>query len=99
MPAAARQTDAVSTGHLCDGTTTLAAPGQGTVYIENLLACRITDKTVVHEIKVGLVCVPHDAPITGSSDTVYIVNKKAARKTDGCDAGTITGGASTVFIG
>ena len=99
MPLAARETDAVATGHGCDGTTTLATPGQSSVYIENLLACRITDRTVSHEIPSGDSCASHTAPISGSSGTVYIVNKKAARKTDACDAGSITGSASTVYIG
>lgn len=99
MPLAAREGDAVSTGHGCDGSTVLDTPGQGTVWIENKLACRLGDLTVSHAVPSGDACVPHTAPITGSSGTVYIENVLAARKTDGCDAGSITGSASFTFIG
>ena len=99
MPAAARQTDSVSTGHPCDAVTTLAAPGQSTVFIEGLLACRLGDSTEVHTILVGDICVPHTETIKSSSDSVYISGALAARLGDACDAGSITSGASSVFIG
>lgn len=99
MPAAAREGDSVATGHLCDTVTVLNTPGQSSVYINGILACRLTDRTVPHEVKSGSVCIPHTAPITGSSSTVYIVSKLAARLGDSCDAGSITGGSSNVFIG
>ena len=99
MPAAARKGDSVATGHLCDTVTVLDTPGQGSVYINGILACRLTDRTVSHEVKSGSVCIPHTAPITGSSSTVYIVSKLAARLGDSCDAGSITGGSPNVFIG
>jgi len=105
MPLAARETDAVATGHACDGNTTLDTPSQTTVTIEGKLAARLADKTVVHNIKTGTKsngddkCDPHTAPIKGSSSNVYIVGALAARKTDGCDAGSITGSASKTYIG
>lgn len=99
MPLAARQTDAVATGHLCDTTTTLATPGQSTVYAEGLLWSRLGDLTVVHDILVGGVCVPHTAAISGSSSSVYVEGVLCARLGDGCDAGSITGSASTVYAG
>jgi len=99
MPLAARETDSVATGHGCDGSTTLAVPGQTTVFIEALLAARLGDLTVSHTQPAGDACVPHTAPIAGSSGTVYIVGAKAARKTDSCDAGSITGSAVDVYIG
>lgn len=99
MPLAARETDAVATGHGCDGTTSLAAPSQTKVIIEGKLAARLADKTVTHDIRRGRRCSPHTAPITGSSQTVYIEGALAARKTDGCDAGSITGSADRTFIG
>lgn len=100
MALSARQGDGVTTGHPCDGSTTLAAPGQSTVRIEGQLACRITDLTVTHDILSGSVCVPHTAPITGSSGTVRIEGKLAARVGDGCDAGSISSSTqSRVRIG
>ena len=99
MALAARQTDAVATGHGCDGTTTLAAPGQSTVYAEGLLWCRLGDVTVSHLVPSGEDCVAHVAAITGSSSSVYVEGVLCARKGDGCDAGSITGSAATVYAG
>ena len=99
MPLAARQTDAVSTGHGCDGSTTLATPSQSTVFAEGLLWCRKTDLTVSHDIGNDIICTPHTAPITGSSSTVYVEGLLCARKSDACDAGSITGSAATVYAG
>jgi len=99
MPLAARQTDAVATGHGCDGSTTLAAPSQSTVFAEGLLWSRLGDLTVSHDVPSGLLCVPHTAPITGSSATVYVEGVLCARLGDGCDAGSITGSAATVYAG
>jgi uncharacterized Zn-binding protein involved in type VI secretion len=99
MPEAAREGDSVITGHLCDVTTTLDTPGQGTVFINGILACRLGDLTVVHDIKSVDACIPHTAPISGSSSTVYIAGILAARLGDACDAGLITSGSSNVFIG
>lgn len=99
MPGIARQGDSVATGHLCDTTTSLAAPGQSTVYVNGILACRLGDSTVTHDILVGAVCVPHTATIGGSSSTVYVAGSLVARIGDGCDAGSITVGSSNVFAG
>ena len=99
MALAAREGDAVATGHGCDGSTVLDTPGQTTVFIEGKLACRLGDLTVSHAVPSGDACVPHTAPITGSSGTVYIAGVLAARKGDACDAGSITGSASFVNIG
>jgi len=99
MPEAAREGDSVDTGHLCDTTTTLDTPGQRTVFINDILACRLGDLTVVHDIESGDACVPHTAPITASSSTVYIEGVLAARLDDACDAGKIISGSPNVFIG
>lgn len=100
MPLAARQGDTVSTGHGCDSTTTLAAPSQSTVFVAGKLWCRLGDLTVSHDVPSGLVCVAHTAPITGSSDTVFVAGIKCARVTDGADAGTISASTQgTVFAG
>ena len=100
MPLAARQDDPVNTGHGCDGTTTLATPTQGTVFVEAKLWCRITDLTNTHEVPEGLLCGTHSAPINAGSETVFVVGLKAARYQDACDNGSIdTPTQSTVFAG
>jgi uncharacterized Zn-binding protein involved in type VI secretion len=99
MPKSARQGDSVDTGHDCDATTILAAPSQGSVFVNGKLACRLGDKTVSHDIRVSGECEAHVAPITGSSSSVYIAGALAARLGDACDAGTITTGSSNVNIG
>jgi uncharacterized Zn-binding protein involved in type VI secretion len=99
MPQSARQGDSVATGHLCDTVTVLAAPGQGSVFVNGILACRLGDLTVVHDILVGDECIPHVASISGSSSSVYIAGALAARNGDACDAGSITSGSSNVYIG
>jgi len=96
----ARAGDGVLTGHGCDGTTTLASPSQSTVYVEGILACRLGDNTVSHEITSGITCVPHTASIAGSSGSVYIEAALAARVNDACDANKINSSTqSTVIIG
>ena len=96
---AARQGDAVSTGHDCDSATVLAIPSQSTVFAEAKLWCRIGDRTVSHDILEGLLCVSHTAPINEGSGTVFVVGIGCARLEDGADAGSITGSAITVYAG
>jgi len=97
MPAAAREGDAVDTGHICDGTTVLDTPAQSTIMIDGALACRATDLTVSHGVPP--VCAPHTAPINAGSSTVTIAGLPAARVGDSCDDGTITSGSGKVNIG
>jgi len=92
MPSVAIKGSSVATGHLCDATTILATPGQGTVRIGGQLVARLGDLTETHDILVGDVCVPHVAAIGGSSSTVRIAGALVARLGDGCDAGSITSG-------
>lgn len=99
MALAARETDAVATGHGCDTTTKLDVPGQGTVFAEGLLWARLDDKTKSHDEPSGEDCVAHIASISGSSSSVYVEGVLCARKGDGCDAGSITGSAATVYAG
>lgn len=99
MPAAARRGDSLSTGHGCDGVSTLATPGQNKVFIQTRLAVRRTDKTVPHNIQVGISCVPHVASVNNGSSKVFIVGLAAARVGDSVDSGRITSGSSKVFIG
>ena len=98
MPAASRQGDSLSTGHGCTGTTTLATPGQSTVYINGILAARQGDPTVSHTTSPPL-CPAHVANVNVGSGTVNIVGSPAARVGDSADAGAMTGGSGNVNIG
>lgn len=100
MPAIARETDSVSTGHACDTVTTLDGNSTGTsanVFIGGLAACCLGDKTVVHNIKSGSSCVPHIEVIKAGSSTVFVGGKPLARIGDSCDAGVIISGSGNVF--
>ncbi len=100
MPLAARQGDTVTTGHACDTTTTLAQPGQSSVFVVGKNWCRLGDLTVAHDIPVDEECVAHTAAITGSSNTVFVVGVKCARVGDGADAGSISSSTQdSVFAG
>ena len=99
MPGISRKGDALTTGHICVSTTTLAAPTQATVYANGKAIARKTDPTVSHQIGVPPLCSGHVAAVTGGSSTVYVVGLKCARVTDGADAGALTGGSLTVFAG
>ena len=99
MPGISRKGDALTTGHICVSTTTLAAPTQATVYANGKAIARKTDPTVSHQIGVPPLCSGHVAAVTGGSSTVYVVGLKCARDTDGADAGALTEGSETVFAG
>ena len=99
MPVVAVEGSGVATGHPCDGATTLDTPSQSKVFAGGKLVACLGDPTVVHQIQVGIPCVPHTASIGGSSATVFIGGIGVARVSDACDLGTITSGESTVFVG
>lgn len=98
MPAASRKGDSLSTGHDCVGSTNLDTPGQGTVYINGILAARQGDSTVSHPIGAPA-CPPHVANVNVGSGSVNIEGSPAARVGDSTDAGVMTSGSSNVFIG
>ena len=98
MPKASRKEDSLSTGHDCVGSTILDTPSQGTVYINNKLAARVTDKTIAHPIAAPT-CANHIANVNVGSSTVWIVGKNAARVDDSTDAGVMTSGSNNVYIG
>ena len=98
MPSVAIKGSTVATGHACDVSTTLATPGQGSVYIGGQLVARLGDLTETHAVLVPPICVPHVASISGSSSKIYVAGKLVARQGDACDAGSITfGNGSNVF--
>lgn len=98
MPAASRKGDSLSTGHGCTGSTTLDTPGQGTVFINGILAARQGDPTVTHTVSPPL-CPGHVANVNAGSSSVNIEGSPAARVGDSADAGVMTSGSSNVNIG
>jgi uncharacterized Zn-binding protein involved in type VI secretion len=98
MPLIARETDTVDTGHGCTSTTTLDAPGQAFVKIQGQYVARLGDPTVSHTHNPPA-CPSHVEYINGSSAVVKIAGQLVGRVGDGCDAGTITSGASFVNVG
>jgi len=98
MPGVCRIGDATTTGHGCDGTTTVTGPS-GDVFCNGKGVERKTDPTVSHEITAGLGCVTHTSSISAGSSTVFVNSKAIARIGDACDSGNITGGSTNVFAG
>ena len=99
MPAVSRKGDSLSTGHVCTSTTTLATPGQSTVFANKILVARITDKTVSHTFPPFPLCPAHVANVNVGSNTVFAVGLAMARIGDSTDAGAMTTGSGTVFAG
>jgi uncharacterized Zn-binding protein involved in type VI secretion len=101
MPAVARQGDPTTTGHGCDGTTTVVGPtgASAKVYANGIpVECK-GDPTAVHSIGSPPFCVAHTAVINVGSGTVKVGGKPLARKGDSTDAGEITAGSPNVNCG
>ena len=102
MPAAARLGDTISTGHGCDGTSTIAGALISKVTIDGIIAAVIGDAIAEHNIPDEDdedACVSHSATVGGASSKVKFEGIYAARVDDGADAGTITSGSLKVLIG
>ena len=100
MPKVSRKGDSLTTGHACVATTTLATPGQSTVFANSILVARITDPTVVHLFPPNVPpCGNHFSTVKQGSETVFVHGLKCARVTDSADAGELTTGSDTVFAG
>ena len=100
MPAVSRQGDTLTTGHICVSTTTLARPGQSTVFANNILIARITDSTVTHLFPPDVPpCGTHTSTVKTGSGTVNIAGRKCAREGDAADAGALTSGSGNVNAG
>jgi uncharacterized Zn-binding protein involved in type VI secretion len=99
MPAAARLTDLVATGHLCDATAPILGALQSKVIIDGSLAAVTGDAVLPHFIKAGKACVMHPAVITATSSKVFIGALNVARIGDPADLGVIITGSPKVFIG
>lgn len=98
MPELSRLGDTFATGHPCDGVSVIGEASPN-VYARGIRVARRGDMSVVHQILVGDVCVPHAVPIIEGSSSVYANGIPVARIGDPIDAGAITGGAGTVFAG
>jgi uncharacterized Zn-binding protein involved in type VI secretion len=101
MPAIARQGDPTTTGHGCDGTTTVTGPtgASAKVYANNIAVECKGNPTSPHTIIAGIVCVPHSAEINVGSGSVFVGQIPVARVGDSTDGGAITAGSPDVFAG
>ena len=98
MPASAREGDTITTGHLCDATSTIDTPPQSKVFSDGIL-CAISDSPISpHTIKSGDPCVPHSAKTGSGSSKVFVTGTSANRIGDPADGGVITKGSSKVFM-
>ena len=104
MPAVVRIGDELSTGHGCDGTTTLDTSNQGVdnVYANYILICVKDAPTVTHDITnpgAPPPCITHTAKLNVGSSTVKINNIEVGRVGDSADAGAMSSGSPTVNAG
>lgn len=98
MPAVARIGDSISTGHGCDGTTTLTGPS-GNVFANSIGVERQGDPTVSHAVSGRGCSVSHVANVNVGSSVVFVNNKQIARIGDSADSGSVTSGSPNVFAG
>jgi uncharacterized Zn-binding protein involved in type VI secretion len=99
MPAIARDGDPTTTGHDCDGTTTVTGPtGASAKVFANSIAIEcIGNPTASHTIKSGNSCVAHPAVINKGSSNVFVGGIGVARVGDSTDNGAITDGSPNVI--
>ena len=95
MPAATRIGDA-DIPH-CSGMK--RAVGSSNVFVNSIAWSRQSDINTVH-VKPPAPCVPHTAPITTGSTTVFVNSLGAGRIGDGITSCTsVAAGSSNVFVG
>ena len=99
MPGTSRKGDGLSTGHICATTSTLATPGQSTVFANGKLVARVGDPTVAHPFPPSPACAPHTAAVKGGSGSVFCNGSAVARIGDAADLGSMTGGSGNVSAG
>ena len=100
MPAVCRIGDSLTTGHGCDGTTTLGGSNtDGTVRANSIAITVVGAPTSPHTILAGDICVPHSAQLNAGSSTVFINGKAVGRVGDSADGGVMTSGSPNVFAG
>ena len=98
MPAVARKdgVDTIATGHGCDATT-VTDEGSSDVFVNGTGVVREGDLTAVHQILVGIVCVPHTVPLTSFSSDVFVNGLRVGRLGDDYTGEVITSGSPNVF--
>jgi len=99
MPAVVRIGDALSTGHGCTGSTSLAGANQSTVYANGILMAVVGAPTVSHPFPPDPPCAPHVANLNSGSSTVFVHGIAQGRIGDSADLGVMTSGSPTVFAG
>tara|TARA_E500000178_G_scaffold106236_2_gene105891 strand:- start:146 stop:445 length:300 start_codon:yes stop_codon:yes gene_type:complete len=99
MPGISRKGDGLSTGHICATTSTLATPGQESVFANGKLVARKGDPTVAHPFPPSPACAPHTAAVKGGSGSVFCNGSAVARIGDAADLGSMTGGSGNVSAG
>jgi len=100
MSAIVRIGDLLSTGHQCDGNTTLADSGQdGTVMANGKIIAVKGASTIVHKILSGDKCIPHTASLNSGSGSVFINHIQIGRVGDSADSGSMSSGSPNVFAG
>ena len=99
MPKVVRIGDSLSTGHGCSGTTTIASTPQSTVKADGILIAIVGAPTVSHPFPPDPPCAAHVAQLNAGSSTVNIGGIAVGRIGDSADAGAMTTGSSTVFVG
>lgn len=103
MPGVCRVGDSLSTGHICDATTTIASSNtDGTVKANGINIIVVGAPTVSHEFPPSPPCTPHVAYLNAGSSTVKINGIPVGRigdSADDVDAGEMTKGSETVFVG
>ena len=101
MPGVARDGDSTTTGHGCDGSTTVTGPtgNSAKVYADGIAVECKGDPTASHRYGGTGCSLSHVTSIGAGSETVFVGGKAIARIGDSVESGAITGGSSTVFAG
>ena len=99
MPGVARQGDSTSTGHGCDGSTTITGPtGAGAKVFANSIPIECKgNPTVVHRYGGRRCSAQHQAAINAGSPNVFVGGVAVARIGDSTDGGAISSGSGNVI--
>lgn len=98
MPAVVRIGDGLTTGHLCDTTSTLSGSNtKPSVFANGIPMCVPGAPVAPHTILDGEVCVPHSAVLNEGSPNVFTESKPQGRVGDSADGGNMTDGSPNVF--
>ena len=95
---AVREGDTLVTGHGCDGFTVLFLSLVRTVKANGIYGAVAGTPTVSHEIRVGLLCVPHIAFLNEGSTNVKIGGIPWGRVGDSADNGAMILGSPNVLV-